>query len=101
MYGQEKRMIDDIKKHREGMAVWWAGHNSWIIKSGDLVVATDLYLENDTRIFRRPSRPRNWLRKLTFHLLRMRTAIILMSTLPGYYLKSPLASLCFPKVVLQ
>ena len=50
MYSQEKRMIDDIKKHREGMAVWWAGHNSWIIKSGDLVVATDLYLENDTRI---------------------------------------------------
>jgi len=57
MYGQEKRMIDDIKKHREGMAVWWAGHNSWIIKSGDLVVATDLYLENDTRIAPAPITP--------------------------------------------
>jgi L-ascorbate metabolism protein UlaG (beta-lactamase superfamily) len=50
-------MIDDIKKHREGMAVWWAGHNSWIIKSGDLVVATDLYLENYTRIAPAPITP--------------------------------------------
>jgi L-ascorbate metabolism protein UlaG (beta-lactamase superfamily) len=57
MDGQEKRMIDEIKKHTGGMAVWWAGHNSWIIKSGDLVVATDLYLENDSRIALAPITP--------------------------------------------
>lgn len=43
-------MIDEIQAHRDGTAVWWAGHNSWIIKSGDLVVTTDLYLKNDERI---------------------------------------------------
>lgn len=50
-------MIDDIKAHKGEVAVWWAGHNSWIIKSGDLVVATDLYLENDTRINPSPITP--------------------------------------------
>ena len=56
--GQQKtRMIDEIKSHKEGTAVWWAGHNSWIIKSGDLVVSTDLYLENDSRITAAPITP--------------------------------------------
>jgi len=54
---QGKRMIDEIRSHKEGTAVWWAGHNSWIIKSGDLVVSTDLYLENDTRIAPAPITP--------------------------------------------
>jgi L-ascorbate 6-phosphate lactonase len=48
--GQPEKLIDQIKGHKEGIGVWWAGHNSWIIKSGDLVVATDLYLENHSRI---------------------------------------------------
>lgn len=51
------KMIDEIRAHTEGMAVWWAGHNSWIIKSGDLVVATDLYLENNERIAPAPITP--------------------------------------------
>lgn len=53
----DNRMIDDIRKHTDGTAVWWAGHNSWIIKSGDLVVSTDLYLENGTRIAPSPITP--------------------------------------------
>lgn len=52
-----KRMIDDIKEHRSGTGVWWAGHNSWIIKSGDLVVTTDLYLENNLRLAPAPITP--------------------------------------------
>jgi L-ascorbate metabolism protein UlaG (beta-lactamase superfamily) len=51
------RMIDEIRSHKNGMMMWWAGHNSWIIKSGDLVVATDLYLENDMRIAPSPITP--------------------------------------------
>ena len=51
------RMIDDIKSHKSGLAVWWAGHNSWIIKSGDLVVTTDLYLENSLRLAPSPITP--------------------------------------------
>jgi L-ascorbate 6-phosphate lactonase len=54
---QEKRLIDDIRAHQEGTAVWWAGHNSWIIKSGDLVVTTDMWLENQTRISPAPITP--------------------------------------------
>jgi L-ascorbate metabolism protein UlaG (beta-lactamase superfamily) len=50
-------MIDDIKAHQSGLGVWWAGHNSWIIKSGGLVVATDLYLENSLRLAPAPITP--------------------------------------------
>ena len=50
-------MIDEIRAHKDGTAVWWAGHNSWITKSGDLVVATDLWLENQTRIAPAPITP--------------------------------------------
>lgn len=57
-YGQEAtRMIEDIRRHKDGIGVWWAGHNSWIIKSGDLVVTTDLYLENSLRLAPAPITP--------------------------------------------
>jgi L-ascorbate 6-phosphate lactonase len=48
--GQDKRMIDEIRDHKRGTAVWWIGQGSWIIKSGDLVISTDLFLENRERI---------------------------------------------------
>jgi len=51
------RMIDEIRSHKDGVGLWWAGHNSWIIKSGDIVVSTDLYLENNTRISPAPITP--------------------------------------------
>ena len=54
---QSLRMIDDIKAHTSGLGIWWAGHNSWIIKSGDLVVTTDLYLENSLRLAPSPVSP--------------------------------------------
>lgn len=53
----QKRMIEEIREHKNGTAVWWAGHNSWIIKSGDLVVSTDLYLRNEERISPAPITP--------------------------------------------
>ncbi len=57
-FGQpEKKMIEDIREHKNGLALWWAGHNSWIIKSGDLVITTDLYLENDMRLEPSPITP--------------------------------------------
>lgn len=50
-FGQgDKRMMEEIKAHQTGTALWWAGHNSWIIKSEGLVVTTDLYLENSLRL---------------------------------------------------
>jgi L-ascorbate metabolism protein UlaG (beta-lactamase superfamily) len=56
-FSQNRRMIDDIRAHKDGVAVWWAGHNSWIIKSGDLVVTTDLWLENSPRFEQSPITP--------------------------------------------
>lgn len=50
VFAQSTRMIDEIKNHQEGTKIWWAGHNSWIIKSGDLVVTTDIFLEEENRI---------------------------------------------------
>lgn len=55
--GQDKRMIDEIKEHKTGTAVWWIGQDSWIIKSGDLVISTDLFLENKGRIAPSPITP--------------------------------------------
>lgn len=50
-FGQgDKRMMEEIQAHQTGTALWWAGHNSWIIKSEGLVVTTDLYLENSLRL---------------------------------------------------
>lgn len=46
---QDGKLITAIKAHREGTDLWWAGHNSWLIKSGDLLIATDLWLEDGYR----------------------------------------------------
>lgn len=55
--GQDRRMIDEIRDHKTGTAVWWIGQGSWIIKSGDLVISTDLFLENNGRIAPSPVTP--------------------------------------------
>jgi len=49
LYSQASELILDIKKHNEGMALWWSGHNGWLIKSGDLLVSTDILLDYDKR----------------------------------------------------
>ncbi|SDF04534.1 L-ascorbate metabolism protein UlaG, beta-lactamase superfamily [Pricia antarctica] len=43
------RMIDEIKTHTEGLAVWWTGHNGWLIKYNDILIGTDLALESEDR----------------------------------------------------
>ena len=50
-------MIDQIRSQQSGTSVWWVGQDSWIIKSGDLVIATDLFLENNGRIAPAPVTP--------------------------------------------
>lgn len=55
--GQEKKTIDQIKEHNTGTAVWWIGQGSWVIRSGDLVISTDLFLENRGRISPTPITP--------------------------------------------
>ena len=43
-YCQENRLIDEIKEYDGPTAVWWIGHNTWLIKSGGQVICTDLFL---------------------------------------------------------
>lgn len=57
VFAQNGRMIDEIKDHSSGTAVWWAGHNSWLIKAGDMLVSTDLFLENGSRFEDAPITP--------------------------------------------
>lgn len=52
-YGQEpptkplesRRILEEIRGHRSGVAVWWTGHNGWLIKADDTLIATDLVVE--------------------------------------------------------
>lgn len=48
------RMIDEIRSHRSGIAVWWTGHNGWLIKADDVLVGTDLCLEQEDRAVAAP-----------------------------------------------
>lgn len=49
IYCQKSTLIEDIKAHKEGIGLWWTGQNGWLIKSGDLLISTDLALEYDKR----------------------------------------------------
>lgn len=49
-FAQDGKLSKEINAHSKGISVWWAGHNSWLIKSGNLLIATDLWLENGPRL---------------------------------------------------
>ncbi len=49
-FAQGSRLIDEINSHSTGIGLWWVGHNGWLIKSGDLVIATDILLDYGDRI---------------------------------------------------
>jgi len=44
-----RRIIDEIKAHHTGMAIWWTGHNGWLIKYNEILIGTDLALESMER----------------------------------------------------
>ena len=43
-------VLDQIRSHRSGIAIWWTGNAGWLIKSDDLLIATDLTLDNDDKV---------------------------------------------------
>jgi L-ascorbate metabolism protein UlaG (beta-lactamase superfamily) len=45
----DSKLIDEIRAHKKGIAVWWVGHNGWLIKSDNILVGTDLPLETKAR----------------------------------------------------
>jgi len=44
------RVVSQIRSHPKGTAVWWMGNAGWLIKSGDLLIGTDLTLDNDEKV---------------------------------------------------
>ena len=48
------RIRDEVKAHRSGLAVWWTGHNGWLIKSDTTLIGTDLATEDEARLYRSP-----------------------------------------------
>jgi L-ascorbate metabolism protein UlaG (beta-lactamase superfamily) len=44
------RLVDEIRSHRSGIAVWWVGNAGWLVKSGDLLLGIDLDLDSEERI---------------------------------------------------
>ena len=49
-----QHLYDEIKNHKDGVGLWWIGHNGWIIKHVNLVVSTDLLLDYDKRAMSPP-----------------------------------------------
>src|SRR5262245_22924653 len=49
-----RRIRDEVKTHHAGIAVWWTGHNGWLIKSGDRLIGTDLATEDEARLYQSP-----------------------------------------------
>src|SRR4051794_31308953 len=49
-----RRIRDEVKSHDSGLAVWWTGHNGWLIKSDGLLIGTDLATEDEARLYRSP-----------------------------------------------
>jgi L-ascorbate 6-phosphate lactonase len=48
------RIRDEIQAHESGLAVWWTGHNGWLVKSDKLLIGTDLATEDQGRLYQSP-----------------------------------------------
>jgi len=43
-------LVEEIRSHRDGIAVWWVGNAGWLIKSDGVLIGTDLDLEKEEKI---------------------------------------------------
>jgi len=48
--GPPARLLDQIRSHRTGIALWWVGNAGWLVKADGLLVGVDLDLESSERI---------------------------------------------------
>ena len=51
---KSKNVLDEIRQHGDGIAIWWTGHNGWLIKSDDLLLGIDLVLDDQSRKYASP-----------------------------------------------
>jgi L-ascorbate 6-phosphate lactonase len=49
-----RQIIDEIRTQVHGMRIWWTGQNGWLIKADTVLMATDLCLESDERLYTAP-----------------------------------------------
>ncbi len=52
-----ERILEEVRSHRFGIALWWVGNTGWLVKAGDLLVGIDLDLESEERIQPPPISP--------------------------------------------
>jgi L-ascorbate metabolism protein UlaG (beta-lactamase superfamily) len=50
----DESLLSEIRAHKKGVAIWWTGHNGWLIKSDNTLIGTDLALETKSRISSSP-----------------------------------------------
>jgi L-ascorbate metabolism protein UlaG (beta-lactamase superfamily) len=43
-------VVDQLRSQHTGLTVWWVGNDGWLIKSGNVLVGTDLALETEDKI---------------------------------------------------
>ena len=43
-------VLDEIRAHHNGIAIWWVGNAGWLIKSGNLLIGADLDLSMDEKV---------------------------------------------------
>src|SRR5262249_5695624 len=48
------RIRDAVRAHDSGLAVWWTGHNGWLVKADGLLVGTDLATDDEARLYQSP-----------------------------------------------
>jgi L-ascorbate metabolism protein UlaG (beta-lactamase superfamily) len=47
---QPAPVLDQVRSHHKGIAIWWVGNAGWLIKSDNLLIGTDLDLSNDEKV---------------------------------------------------
>ena len=49
-----QNVLNEIRQHDAGLAIWWTGHNGWLIKSDGLLLGIDLVLDDQSREYASP-----------------------------------------------
>jgi L-ascorbate metabolism protein UlaG (beta-lactamase superfamily) len=51
---KSQNILNEIRQHGDGLAIWWTGHNGWLIKSERLLLGIDLVLDDQSREYASP-----------------------------------------------
>ncbi|MGE5646038.1 MAG: MBL fold metallo-hydrolase [Acidobacteriota bacterium] len=54
---QSPSVLEQVREHRRGLAVWWMGNAGWLIKSDGVLVGTDLDLSPEEKVQPPPVAP--------------------------------------------